>query len=163
MSRDYTLRLIEQTAAMLARLLARKKAGQIAEAQSEADTLAVQNIGLTLAEVKCLSPESVAQLLEKAGAMRTIRAITLAELLLFDAELHEADKIPSQSLANYVHAFCLLADEVDKLSPDEQAFYRIKLSLLAGRLCDLREHPYLKTRFASLPAAGMDTKPPRPA
>ncbi|HSY18393.1 MAG TPA: hypothetical protein VK815_08670 [Candidatus Acidoferrales bacterium] len=147
MSRDYMLRMIEQIAAMLARLLAKKQAGQIAEARSEAENLSLQNIGLTLTELKRLSPEAVAQLLDKMGGLRTIRALTLAELLLVDAELHEANQIPNQSLANYVHAFCLLADEVDKLAKEEQTFYRAKLDLLAGRLGDLREHPYIKARL----------------
>ncbi|MDR3456005.1 MAG: hypothetical protein P4N60_01055 [Verrucomicrobiae bacterium] len=147
MSRDYMLRMIEQIAAMLARILAKKQAGQIAEARSEAENLSVQNIGLTLTELKRLSPEAVAQLLDKMGGLRTIRAVTLAELLLVDAELYEADKIPNQSLSNYVHAFCLLADEVDKLSREEQPFYRAKLDLLAGRLGDLKTHPYIKARL----------------
>jgi hypothetical protein len=141
------LRMIEQIAAMLARILAKKQAGQIAEARSEAETLSIQNIGLTLTELKRLSPEAVAQLLDKMGGLRTIRAITLAELLLVDAELHEANQVPDQSLSNYVHAFCLLADEVDKLSKDEQPFYRAKLDLLADRLGDLKTHPYIKARL----------------
>jgi len=147
MSRDYMLRMIGQIAAMLARLLAKKQAGQIAEARSETENLSVQNIGLTLSELKRLSPEAVAQLLDKMGGLRTIRALTLAELLLVDAEMNEADKVLNQSLSNYVHAFCLLADEVDKLSADEQIFYRAKLDLLANRLGDLRDHPYIKARL----------------
>jgi predicted component of type VI protein secretion system len=141
------LRMIEQVAAMLARILAKKQAGQIAEARSEAENLSAQNIGLTLTELKSLSPEAVAQLLDKLGALRTIRAVTLAELLLVDAELHEANQIPNQSISNYVHAFCLLADEVDKLSREEQSFYRAKLDMLANRLGDLKTHPYIKARL----------------
>jgi len=87
------------------------------------------------------------------GALRTIRAVTLAELLLVDAELHEANQIPDQSLSNYVHAFCLLADEVDKLSQAEQPFYRAKLDLLAGRLGDLKTHPYIKARLRDFGAS----------
>jgi len=144
------LRMIEQIAAMLARILAKKQAGQIAEVRSEAENLAIQNIGLTLTELKRLSPEAVAQLLDQMGGLRTIRAVTLAELLLVDAELHEASQIPDQSLSNYVHAFCLLADEVDKLSSEEQPFYRAKIDLLAARLGDLKTHPYLKARLRNL-------------
>ena len=141
------LRMVEQVAAMLARLLAKKQAGQIVEARSEAENICAQNIGLTLTELKRLSPEAVAQLLDKVGGLRTIRAVTLAELLLVDAELHEADKIPSQTLSNHVHAFCLLADAVDTLSPEEQVFYRSKLDLLAGKLGDLRNHPYIQAKM----------------
>ena len=49
MSRDYMLRMIEQIAAMLARILAKKQAGQITEARSEAESLPFihQTISLT--------------------------------------------------------------------------------------------------------------------
>ena len=148
MSRDYMLRMIEQIAAMLARILAKQQAGQISRRRGrKRKNLSIQNIGLTLTELKSLSPEAVAQLLDKLGGLRTIRAITLAELLLVDAELHEANQIPNQSLSNYVHAFCLLADEVDKLSREEQPFYRAKLTMLANRLGDLKTHPYIKARL----------------
>jgi hypothetical protein len=141
------LRMIEQIAAMLAAIMARKQAGQLVEARSEAQKSCLQTIGLTLDELKRLSPESVAQLLNNAGALRTMKAVTLAELLLVDAELQEANPNPNAFLSNYVHAFCLLADEVDKLSAEEQAIYRVKLDLLADRLGDLRTHPYISERF----------------
>jgi hypothetical protein len=48
---------------------------------------------------------------------------------------------------NYVHAFCLLADAIGALTTEEQAFYRVKLDMLAERLGDLKEHPYIKERL----------------
>jgi hypothetical protein len=144
---DYMLRMIGQIAAMLAAILARKKAGQLVEARAEAENACLQAIGLTLAELKRLSPEAVAQLLNKFGALRTLRAVTLAELLLVETELSGSDTNPQASMPNDVHAFCLLADEMDKLTPEEQAFYRTKLDRLADRLGPLRTHPYLKARL----------------
>jgi hypothetical protein len=147
MARDYILRIADQIAAMLATILAKKQAGQIAEAGTELDNTCLQTIGLTLTDLKRLSPEAVAQLLNNVGALRPVRAVMLAELLLVDAELIEADPNPRPSLPNHVHAFCLLADVIDTLTTEEQAGYRIKLNRLADRLGDLRTHPYIKERI----------------
>jgi hypothetical protein len=148
MARDYILRMVEQIAAMLASIIAKKQAGQIAEAGVELENTCLQTIGLNLADLKRLSPESVAGLLNNAGALRPVRAVMLAELLLADAELHEAhpNVVPPVEF-NYVHAFCLLADAIGALTTEEQAFYRVKLDMLAERLGDLKEHPYIKERL----------------
>jgi hypothetical protein len=147
------LRMIEQIAAMLAAILARKRAGQLVEAHAEIENSCLQTVGITMAELKRLSPEAVAQLLNNFGALRTIRAMTLAELLLVEAEIHEPDLIPQAILPNYVHAFCLIADEVDKLTAEEQTIYRAKLAWLAERLGSLRTHPYIQARLHDLGTA----------
>ena|ERR1700733_3477506 len=147
MARDYILRIADQIAAMLATILAKKQAGQIAEAGTELENTCLQTIGLTLTDLKRLSPEAVAQLLNNVGALRPVRAVMLAELLLVDAELIEADPNPRPSLPNHVHAFCLLADAIGTLTTEEQAGYRIKLNVLADRLGDLRTHPYIQERL----------------
>ncbi|MGD1090135.1 MAG: hypothetical protein ABR955_15630 [Verrucomicrobiota bacterium] len=147
MGRDYILRMVDQIAAMLAGVIAKKQAGQPAEARAELEKTCIQTIGLTLADLKRLSPEAVVQLLNNAGALRPIRAVTLAELLLVDAELHEADPDALPPLPNYVHAFCLLADAIDTLTTEDQAIYRTKLNMLADRLGDLRTHPYIKEKL----------------
>jgi hypothetical protein len=144
---DYILRMVEQIAAMLSTIAAKKQAGKLAEAGEELENTCIQTIGLTLTDLKRLSPEAVAQLLNNAGALRPVRAVMLAELLLVDAELHEADGDTRPLLSNYVHAFCLLADAIDALATDEQAIYRTKLDMLADRLGDLRTHPYITERF----------------
>ena len=123
------LRMIEQIAAMLAAILARKRAGQLVEAHAEIENSCLQTVGITMAELKRLSPEAVAQLLNNFGALRTIRAMTLAELLLVEAEIHEPDLIPQAILPKYVPCvLSTIADEVDKLTAEEQTIYRAKLA-----------------------------------
>jgi hypothetical protein len=147
MGRDYILRMVDQMAAMFASVIARKQAGQLAEARAELENTCIQTIGLTLTDLKRLSPEAVAQLLNNAGALRPIRAVTLAELLLVDAEWHETGQDALPPVSNFVHAFCLLADTIDALTTEDQAIYRAKLNMLADRLGDLRTHPYIKERL----------------
>lgn len=147
MASDYILRIVDQMAAMLATIIAKKQAGQLAEAGAESESTCIRTIGQTLTDLKRLSPEAVAQVLNNSGALRPVRAVTLAELFLIDAELHEADQPPRSSLPNYVHSFCLLADAMDALTTEEQIIYRVKLDMLADRLGDLRTHPYIKERL----------------
>ena len=138
---------LPQIAAQLAATLARKEAGQFVAAREELGRTCRQTIGLDLAALKELSPEAVAQLLASAGALRHIRAVTLAEILLLDAELPEADGGAGGLLSSQVHAACLLADSVGALDPEDQASYRAKLDRLADQLGHLRTHPYLQARL----------------
>src|SRR5688572_8720219 len=104
MARDYILRLIEQIATMIAGLLARRKAGEVIQAREDLENLCVRTAGLTLSEIKLLAPEEVAKLMRRAGAMQILRSLTIAELLLLDAQWHEQDRASEQLLPNYVHA-----------------------------------------------------------
>lgn len=141
------MRLVAQIAALLAGVVAKQQAGKLAEAREELERTCRQTIGLSLPQLKQLSPEAVAQRLNSAGALRHVRAVTLAELLLLDAEFPEADGEASQPRSGLVHAFCLLADSMSALSHEDQATYRAKLNQLTARLGDLRTHPYIKERL----------------
>ena len=147
MARDYIMRLVAQIAALLGGVVAKQQAGKLAEAREELEQTCRQTIGLSLPQLKQLSPEAVAQRLNAAGALRHVRAVTLAELLLLDAELPETDGDTSQPRSGLVHAFCLLADSMSALSTEDQASYRAKLNQLADRLGELRTHPYIKERL----------------
>jgi len=116
-------------------------------------TTSTLTIGLSLDRLKQLSPEAVAELLNKTGASRHLRAVTLAELLLLDAELNPSAGAPGQPTANHVHAFCLLADSMSALSREEQAVYRPKLAYLASQLGGLQTHPYIKERLRDYASA----------
>jgi hypothetical protein len=147
MPEDYIMRLLRQISAALAGAMAKKGAGHFAEAAREVDSLFIQTIGLDLARLKQLSPEAVAQLVAATGAMRHLKAVMLAELLLLDAELAESAVGNVSPTVNYVHAFCLLADSFPALTAEEQAVYRPKLIFLLGRLGDLRNHPYIQPKI----------------
>jgi hypothetical protein len=148
MARDYILRLIEQIATMVAALINRRKAGEIIQAREDLENHCVRTIGFTLSEIKLLSPEEVAGILDRSGAMHVTRALILAELLMLDAQWHEEDRSLDDRMPNYVHAFCLIADSLDLLRSDEQTVFRAKLAMMAEKLGPLREHPYIAERIS---------------
>jgi len=149
MARDYIMRMVEQIAAMLSTLLAKREAGCNIEVEKELDGHCLRTIGLSLERLKKLSPEAVAQLLNEAGALRPVRAITLAELLLVDAELADEKQDESGAAASRVHAFCLLADSLPILNSEDQTVYREKLKALTDKLGDLKTHPYIAERLGN--------------
>src|SRR5258708_129233 len=106
MAEDYIMRLVRQNAAMLAAIVPKGRAGQMAEAQQEIEARSLQTIGLPLKTVKRMPPDALAQHLLASGANRHPRAVMLAELLIQDAEIVEAQGQPRQALASYLHAFC---------------------------------------------------------
>ena len=141
------MRLVEQIAALLASVIAKERAGQFSEAKADLEEKARQTMGMTLADLKRLSPEAVARLLESSGALRYGRAVILAELLLHDAAISETAGQGSEALLSYLHAFCLLADAMETLTEEDQTVYGPKLQELAARLKSLPPHPYLGAKL----------------
>ena len=141
------MRMVEQIAAMLASILTQREAGYVDKARREMDAQSLKSIGLTIDKLKKLSPQAMAQLLDESPAMRPVRAITLAELLLVDAELTDEQGNASESLASRVHACCLMADSIQALGSEDQAIYKAKLKATAEKLGELRTHPYIGERL----------------
>lgn len=150
MPQDYILRLIEQAAAMLAALIAKRRKGEIQEARQDLQALCLQQVGLPIETVKGLSPNGLAEHLSTAGANRFVRAVMLAELLIQDAETLEIQGETQRAMPSYVHAFCLLFDAYPVLSEEEQAVYRAKLLTLAEKVAALPPNPYTTDRLAAL-------------
>ena len=128
--------------------MSRRKAGDVIAAREDLENTSVRTVGFTLSEIKGLSPEEVAKILERSGALRVARAITLAELLLLDAQWHESDRSSEQLTPNYVHAVCLLADSLELLSSDERVHFGARMAAAAEKLGELRNHPYISERLA---------------
>ena len=101
MQRDYIMRLIEQIAALMASIIAKERAGKYPEAKAEIDEKARRTIGLSLDQVRKLSPEAVSQLLASSGGLRYGRAVILAELLMHDAKVSEANGQSSHGSAAF--------------------------------------------------------------
>jgi len=93
--RDYLLQLAQQVAQMLAAILGHREAGRSAEAGLVAEEACAQLIGLPLATVRGLTPESLAGLLAQNEAQRVGRSVWLAELLIEDAALNAAAVQPA--------------------------------------------------------------------
>ena len=149
MAQDYLMRMVQQIAAMLAAIIAKRRAGKVEEAKQDLASLCVQNVGLTVDTVKQLSPDALATHLDASGALRCSRSVTLAELLIQDAEIHEADGQPQAALSSFVHALCLLSDSFAFLTREEQAIYRPKIESLITTLEQLPSNPYTTQRIRS--------------
>jgi hypothetical protein len=142
---DYFLRLIDQVAIMLAQIMGKKAAGDDAGAKAELEAQCRQTIGLGVLEVQQMPPETLAQRLKTAAGLREARSILLAELLLKDAEMNAEDE--RRAAVDYLHAFCLIADAINSLGPDDQRVYRPKLQLLIDCLRPLQSDPYVATKL----------------
>ena len=147
MVRDYVMRLVEQVAKLLVSIVAKREAGQHAEARQELNALCQEHVGLTLDFVKRTSPEGVAEALAAAGALRHARAVLLSDLLTHDADLSDDTGRAAEATVARLHAFCLLADSMQMLSRDEQATYRPKLDRLAESLSAMRGNPYVESKL----------------
>ena len=148
MPEDYIMRLIQQVAAMLAAIIAKRGDGKPAEARQDLDSTCLQTIGLPLATLKRYSPEALARQLEQSGANRYGRSIMLAELFIQDAELLSENGSDAQgALGSWLHAFCLVFDSFPLLSADEQAVYRPKLEILAAKLEHLPPNPFVTDKL----------------
>ncbi len=141
------MRLLQQVAAMLATIMAKRRLGQVAEAGQEVEAACLRTVGLPLTKVRHLSPEELSSWLQTAGALRYTRSVMLAELLIQDAEILETKNESQQALASYIHAFCLLCDSFNVLSVEEQAVYESKLQMLAEKLDHLPANPYTTQRL----------------
>lgn len=139
------MRLIDQVSIMLAQIMGKKAAGDDAGAKAELEAQCRQTIGLDVAEVQQMSPETLAQRLETAAGLRQARAILLAELLLKDAEMNAPNE--RRAAVDYLHAFCLIADTINALDPDDQRVYRAKLQFLVDRLKPLQNDPYVAAKL----------------
>ena len=133
MPADYILRLIEQVSLMLAEL-SRLKTG---EKPARISALCLRETGLPLDFVKHSSPETILQLLESGGGTQYASAVLLAEMLLQDADLSDAAGKNREGAISRAQAEALLANSIDKLSPEEQTVYRPKLEAL--NLCIKRD------------------------
>lgn len=137
MAQDYIVRMLQQIGAMIAGIVARKQAGDLAGAEAEIREKCLEHIGLPLDVVKHASPDGLAELLAAGGALRHTKGVFLAELLLQDAALAEARGNPPEAWLGYQHAFWLLSDALGVLSGDEEKTYRAKLVDISVKLREL--------------------------
>src|SRR5919109_13855 len=130
MPQDYILRLIEEVALMLPEL-ARLKSS---EKPARIGALCLRETGLPLDLVKHSAPDTILQLLATGGGTQYARAVLLAELLLQDADLSDADGHKREAIISRLQAAALLQHSMDQLSPEEQAVYRPKLATLRSEV-----------------------------
>ena len=153
MREDYIMRLIEQAAAMLAQIVAFRKADNIPAAQEKIETNCRERIGLPLDMIRHASPEALTRFLERDGQLRYVDAVMLAELLMQDAEIAENARRMAEALRSREQAYCLLVDSMPVLPLDEANAYRAKLEGLEGKLREMSSDPYVLGKMEELRSA----------
>jgi hypothetical protein len=140
------LRLIEQAERLRAAIREQKIAGGNDGAMQEIEKACLRSIGLPLSVVRRSSPELLLDLLKQNGDFY-YRAVLLAELLLQCAEINEEEGKLQETVVGQLQAYCLLAESLDVLSPEEKAIYRPKLDTLAIKLSAFKDDPYIQQKL----------------
>src|SRR5438552_3197180 len=130
MPQDYFLRMIEQIAQMLAAILALREAWRNSEAIEQIAGACQDHVGIPIEIVRRSSPETLLQLLESGSALRYVRAVILAELLMQDSAVQEEHGKLREALIARAQAYALVSDALPHLPPTEQSIYRKKMELL---------------------------------
>ncbi|MEY2491704.1 MAG: hypothetical protein QOH24_655 [Verrucomicrobiota bacterium] len=130
MPQDYVLRLIEQIAQILSAIVALRKAGRNDEALEQIAAACQDKVGIPLELVRRSSPETLLQLLETGGALRHVRGVMLAELLIADAAISENAHKRDDGVIARAQAYALLSDALPYLESNEQSIYREKMESL---------------------------------
>jgi hypothetical protein len=141
------MRLVEQVVAVLARIEEQRQAGRNEEARQELRVLCLEHTGMSLDSIQRSSPEALAESLSAVGALRPMRSMLLAELLIHEAQLSGEAKGAGGWIVCRLHAFCLIVDCIGLLRADEQEPYRKRLDDLAQTLVPMRSDPYIRSKL----------------
>ena len=133
---------------MLAVIQAERRAGRDYNAVREIETACLSRIGLPFSVVRRSSPEELVALIHRSGDAHT-RSILLADLLLEDAVIMQEAGKAIEAVRDQVQAFCLLAESIHVLSPDDARLYQAKLDALAASLAALDGGPYLDQKLSA--------------
>ena len=131
----------------LARLFrSQRETGRSKEPAHEIAQACLQETGLPFSVVQHASPETLSELLRE-GVNFYGRALILAELLSLEAEFNEEDSYLAGKVRAQLQAFCLFGESLNALAPEEQVASRQKMDVLAARLRNAGDNPYLKQKL----------------
>lgn len=133
---DYIMRLIQQLGAALGQIIARKRRGEVDEAEAIISRTALNLLGLDMTLLRRLSDEGIISLLRRPDTGDVGGFIVAAELLAQQGDIDEARGLPDagydcrqKALSLFLEA-CLAAPEV---CGDE---YADKINTLTARISD---------------------------
>src|SRR5579863_8092838 len=127
MREDFIMRIIEQAAAMLAAIIAKRREGDLPAAEEKIDVNCRLRVGLPLEMIRHASPEALTQFLSRDGQLRYVDAVLVGELMMQEAEICDVTGKSADALRCREQAFCLLTDAMPVLPFDEATIYRAKL------------------------------------
>jgi hypothetical protein len=153
MREDFIMRLIEQAAAMLAAIIAKRNAGDFPAAEEKINLSCQQRIGVPLELIRHATPEALTQFLSRDGQLRYVDAVLVGELMMQEAEICDATGKAPEALRSREQAFCLLTDAMPVLPLDDATVYRAKLEGLLEKIRDDTADPYVIQKMSDLKEA----------
>ena len=105
---DYILRMIDQIAAVVAKLLLKKTVKTAEEVRSDLESAAAQWIGLDYSTLLRLSRDSLHSLLSSGGKPDAEKCYAAAQLMFADARLREKQGAPEEAATLYAKSLDLL-------------------------------------------------------
>lgn len=105
--RDYIMRMIEQLAIAVARILKLKQAGRFDEAEGEISKTARTLLGFDMDFIRTLPEEAIITLLTESNSLDAAKCIIVAELLKEHGEIHEMRQGLDASYDSYLRSLSL--------------------------------------------------------
>jgi len=138
---DYIMRMIEEFATFVGKLLSRIQQGEIKEARKEIERFYRDMLSQDAGLMHTFSDRDLIARLGKDGMFDTIKALNLAKVLLIDAELAERTGAgeaahPPYARVKYLMAFGLLAEAAAQGLEDIPDWAITDLDALAAKLAD---------------------------
>ena len=133
--KDYIMRMIEQLARALGKIMGFKNAGHYKEALEEIKKSGELFVGLDAQVIETSSDTGLIALLRRGhSGVDLVKCLALAELLKEQGEIYELQHEPDKSYGSYVKSLSLFleATAVDKKS--ELADYAPKVDFIVGKL-----------------------------
>jgi hypothetical protein len=140
------LEMMRRSEELAQMIRAQREAGRSKGPADDIAEACLQETGLPFSIVRQSSPEILSALLHE-GSNFYGRALILADLLLLESEFNEEEGDRAGMVRAQLQAFCLFGESLAALATNEQAAFRQKMKLLAERLRDAGDDPYLKRKL----------------
>ena len=143
---DLLLQIAREREIVLAVLQAEHAAASDEGPRIKLEAEILRRTGMPLATIRRIPPEELVDIVKSnAGGNSTYGALMLAELLLVDVRLSEANGQAREAIGSRLQAFCLMAGAFSALMPELQQEYGPRLKCLLAELSSISNQPYLKT------------------
>jgi len=137
---DYIMRMVEQLAGTLGRILNLRQSGRLEEAEAEISNTGKIFFGLDMELIRQMPAEGIIEWLRLSGSFDEEKFIFLADLIKEQGEIYEKKSKPDESHFCYLKSLSLLLDVLIRQASYRTDDYMKKISFLQDKL-DGREMP----------------------
>jgi tetratricopeptide (TPR) repeat protein len=134
--RDYIMRMIEQLAIVLKKILHLKQEGKIDEAETEISNIGKTLLGLDIDFLNKFNTAGIIDFLTRSNSFDTGKCIIIAELLKEKGELHDIRKELNESYQCYQKSLDLYLEVLNKFTEYRQNDFFKKITFLTDKLIE---------------------------